>query len=675
MTFMELPAKFYRTRPIVAREKGVPIYFKAAILRETARAVYLYGYGEIDPEVRCSKCGRALTHPGSKLIGIGPECLKDWGLRDLVLESLSPEQIEMAKGVTRSKVIDSWFPKSVLIAYEDAGTVQVPSTHKSYDGAREPQKSIATLIKENTMKLTFEPTGDLLGKVKSLPNRSFISKETEKYWIASASPTSIKQVKEWGFSIDEGLSNIMSRIEKSVHDMKEANIEGLKKTLRPFQAQGVAFLEHRNGKAIIGDDMGLGKTIQALAYLHAHPELKPAIVLSPAVVKYHWLNEVKGCLSDDRKAVVLEGKKAYQLDNPDIIILNYDIVAGWQEYLASLSPKVLVLDECQAIMNNTTLRTKAVKALAKRIPHIIPMSGTPVINRPKEIYNAIRMVEPNLFPNFMHFANRYCGAKHNGFGWDYNGASNLEELYEKLQGVMIRRRKEEVLTELPPKQRAVIPVALSNEREYRRVEKDFIGWVTEKKGKLAAVKASNAEALSQISALRFMAAKGALKGAIEWIKDFLNDTIHKLVVFAVHKEIISALMDEFGTDIAVKIDGSVSAQKRSEIVDRFQNDPSVRLFVGNIKAAGVGITLTASHNVAFLELPWTPGLLDQAEDRCNRIGQKNAVNIWYLLPRDTIEERLAEMIDDKRKVITAILDGEDVPDSSMLTAMLNSYAE
>jgi SWI/SNF-related matrix-associated actin-dependent regulator 1 of chromatin subfamily A len=134
-------------------------------------------------------------------------------------------------------------------------------------------------------------------------------------------------------------------------------------------------------------------------------------------------------------------------------------------------------------------------------------------------------------------------------------------------------------------------------------------------------------------------------------------------------------MDEFGTDIAVKIDGSVSAQKRSEIVDRFQNDPSVRLFVGNIKAAGVGITLTASHNVAFLELPWTPGLLDQAEDRCNRIGQKNAVNIWYLLPRDTIEERLAEMIDDKRKVITAVLDGEDVPEGSMLTALLNSYVE
>ena len=674
MTFMELPAKFYRTRPIVAREKGVPTYFKATILRETAKAVYLYGYGEVDPEIRCAKCGRVLTHPGSRLIGIGPECLKDWGLRDLVLDALTPEQIKKAIGTIQSRVVDSWFPLSVLIKYEDAGTVNVPSDHKMLVGKREPQKSIATLIPQtDTMKLTFEPTSDLLGKVKSLPNRAFINKGSEKYWIVTASPASIKQIKEWGFSIDENLVTIMSRIEKSVHDMKAIDISGLKKTLYPFQAQGVSFLEHRKGKAIIGDDMGLGKTVQALAYIHTHPELKPAIVISPAVVKYNWLNEVKAWLTDDRKAVVLEGKKPYQLDDPDIIILNYDIVAGWREYLSSLGPKILVLDECQSIMNNSTIRTKAIKMLAKRIPHIIPMSGTPIINRPKEIYNAIKLVEPTLFPNFMHFANRYCDAKHNGFGWDYNGASNLEELYGKLQGVMIRRKKDEVLPELPSKQRSIIPVSLSNEKEYRKVENDFIGWVQENKGKLAAAKASNAETLAQISALRFMAAKGALKESIEWIHNFfLNSTQHKLVVFAVHKEIIETLIEEFKS-MAVKIDGSVPAKKRSEIVERFQNDPAVRLFVGNIKAAGVGITLTASHNVVFLELPWTPGLLDQAEDRCNRIGQKNAVNIWYLLARNTIEEKLAEMIDEKRRVITAVLDGEDVPEESMLTALLNAY--
>lgn len=669
--FMELPASEYRTRPIVAREKQVPIYFRATVLRETPKAVYLYGYGEIDPEVRCAKCGRELTHPGSKLIGIGPECLGNWGLRDFILDHLTPEQIEQAKGVIRSKVVDSWFPKSVLIEYEDSGTVSVPANHKLLAGKKEPQKSVAILI-GSLMKLSFEPSTELLAKVKTLPNRSFISKDAEKYWVASASPASIKNVKDWGFTIDEGLAQILERIEKSVHDMKEAKVEGMKKTLYPFQAQGVSFLEHRNGKAIIGDDMGLGKTIQALAYIHNHPELKPAIVIAPAAVKYNWANEVKACLDDSRRVVVLEGGKPYEIGLPDIIILNYDIAAKWHKYLTSLNPQILVLDECHAIMNNTAIRTKAVKALAKNIPHVIPMSGTPIINRPKEIYNAIQIVEPTLFPNFMNFARKYCGAKHNGFGWDFNGASNLEDLYNKLQGVMIRRKKEDVLPELPEKQRTVIPVELSNRKEYKTVEDDFIGWVKENKGIKAAKKASNAEALAKISALRYLAAKGGLKSAKEWITNFLETTSHKLVIFAVHKDIIEDVMQTYGS-MAVKIDGSVPAKKRTEIVTQFQTDPDTRVFAGNIQAAGIGITLTAAHNVVFLELPWTPGLLDQAEDRCNRIGQKNAVNIWYLLPRDTIEEKLAEIIDAKKKVITAVLDGVEIKEESLLADLMNSY--
>ena len=676
MTSMELPGNFYRTRPVVAKDKGIPVYFRAAILKESAKAVYLYGYGEIDPEIRCSRCGRVLTHPGSKLIGIGPECLGNWGLRDLVLDDLSPEQIEALKGITRNKVIDSWFPKSVLDVCEGETTIQVPSNHKCLSGGtREAQKSVATAIPGNRMKLQFEPNQDLLGKVKSLPNRTFVAdKDGSKYWVAVASPASIQSLVGWGFQIDDTLHGIMESISKSVHDMKVIEIEGLGGTLRPFQMQGVAFLEHRNGKAIIGDDMGLGKTVQALAYIHQHPEKVPVVVIAPSAVKYNWQNEAKKWLGKNRRTEVLEGKKPYQLDDPDIIILNYDIAGGWVEYLASLNPKILVLDECHAIMNNTALRTKAVKLLAKRIPHVIPLSGTPIINRPKEIYNAIKLVEPHLFPSFMAFANRYCAAHHNGWGWNYDGASNIEELYEKLQGVMIRRKKTDVLTELPDKQRTFLPLSISNEKEYRKAENNFIGWVTERKGKAAAEKASNAEALTQIAALRFLAAKGAVSGAIAWIKDFFDTTPHKLVVFAVHKEIIETLMQEFGA-MAVKIDGSVAAKSRTEIVQEFQDNPSIRLFVGNIKAAGVGITLTAAHNVAFLELPWTPGELDQAEDRCHRIGQKNAVNVWYLLPKNTIEEKMAELIDEKRKVITAVLDGVQLDETSMLSALISTYAE
>ena len=674
MTYVELPAKFFRTRPIVAKEKNCPVYFQGAILKETTKAVYVYGYGHIDPLVRCVRCGRELTNPVSKEVGIGPECIKHWGMGGIPMDdSTTEEQKEFMRATIQGKVVNSWFPRSVLIIDDSDGTVKVPGNHAMLNGNGEDKQvtSIATLDGKS-MKLVFSPTPELVDNVKTLTGRKFISTGTEKYWRAPASPDSIKLVKEWGFAIDKALEEILEQVSKSVADMEIATINGLKRSLYPFQAQGVAFLEHRKGRAIIGDDMGLGKTVQALAYLQAHPELKPAIIVTPAAVKYNWLKEAKIWMDDTRSFEVLEGKKPYEVDTDDIIILNYDIVSGWWKYLASLDPKVMVLDECHAIMNNTAARTKAVKMLAKKIPHIIPMSGTPVINRPKEIFNAVSLVEPNLFPSFWAFAMRYCNATHNGFGWDFNGASNIEELYEKLQGVMIRRKKEEVLTELPPKQRSYIPIEISNRKDYTKAEDDFLEWVHTTRGAKAAAKASNAEALARIAALRYLAAKGALKQSMEWIKEFISTTSHKLVVFAIHKEIIELLMNEFG-EVAVKIDGSTPAKNRPEVVEKFQTDPGTRLFVGNINAAGVGITLTAAHNVAFLELPWTPGLLDQAEDRCNRIGQKNAVNIWYLIPKQTIEEHLAKVIDEKRGVITAVLDGKEVEESSMLTALIESY--
>ena len=131
-------------------------------------------------------------------------------------------------------------------------------------------------------------------------------------------------------------------------------------------------------------------------------------------------------------------------------------------------------------------------------------------------------------------------------------------------------------------------------------------------------------------------------------------------------------MEQF-KDIAVKVDGSVPNEQRSINVERFQNDPKIRLFVGNVQAAGVGLTLTAASNVAFLELPWTPGELSQAEDRCHRIGQKDAVNVHYLLAEGTIEEKIARLIDKKRKVLDSVLDGKETEQESLLTEIMNEY--
>ena len=375
---------------------------------------------------------------------------------------------------------------------------------------------------------------------------------------------------------------------------------------------------------------------------------------------------------EDPKVQILSGTKVNTPLIGEIIIINYDILKPWWGKLQEIKAKVLITDECHYFKNNKAQRTKAIKALGKKIPHILCLSGTPIVNRPMEGFNALKLIDPGVVGSFWDFAYRYCGAHHTGFGWDFNGASNTAELHHKLTNtVMIRRKKSDVLKDLPDKARSFLPLELSNEKEYRKAEQNFIHWLRENKGEKAAEKASNAEALAEIEVMKQLAVKGKMKQAIEWIKDFL-DVDGKLVVFATHKFVIQELMDVFG-DKAVKIDGSVATEKRQGIVERFQTDDSIRLFIGNIKAAGVGITLTAASNVAFLELPWTPGELIQAEDRCHRIGQKNAVNIHYLMAINTIDQEIALMLDSKRKVLDAVLDGAAPEEGSLITELMNNY--
>jgi SWI/SNF-related matrix-associated actin-dependent regulator 1 of chromatin subfamily A len=457
-----------------------------------------------------------------------------------------------------------------------------------------------------------------------------------------------------------------------------------------YQKQGIEFLEQTKGNALIGDDMGLGKTIQAIGWLELHPELRPAIIVVPSSLKLNWEREIQKWSNSNQKIQILSGTKNKEQLYGDVIIVNYDILrntyktiggkkkevpnTGWVDYIIQYNPKVLILDEAHKIKNNQTAQTKSVKKLRKYVKHIIGLTGTPIENRPIELYNMLSLINKSLVGSRWNYGKRYCDASYNGFGWDFSGSSNVEELHEKLMGVMIRRKKVDVLTDLPPKVRSVIPLPISttHRNKYTRAEKDFIAWVKQTRGDKAAVKAKNAEHLVKINYLKQLAMEGKIQETISWINDFL-ETGNKLVVFAVHKQTIQLIMNAF-KNVAIKIDGSTSANKRQEAVDRFQNEDQIKLFVGNIQAAGVGITLTAANALAFVELGWTPMEHDQAEDRIYRIGQKSdSVNIYYLLAENTIEEQIAKLIDEKRKVITSIVDGSIVEESSMLSELLKTY--
>jgi len=418
---------------------------------------------------------------------------------------------------------------------------------------------------------------------------------------------------------------------------------GRGKEILPFQRAGLEFLEMTGGRAIIADDMGLGKTIESLSYLQIHPELRPAIIVCPASVKFNWRNEINQWLTTTENVVVVNKKE--DISKASIIIINYDILGKW---LPVLSGKIVIFDESHMLKNSKATRTKAAVELSQRVNHIIELTGTPLLNRPVELFSQLNIVNPKAYPAFFPFAKKYCNAHETKFGWDFTGSSRIKELAEELRVFMIRRTKEQVLTELPPKRRSKVLLPISNRKDYDSAFAEFKAW------RAAEEKPYYEHVLRWIESLKQYCTKGKLEAGKLWVKEFL-ETGNKLVLFATHKETIDFFIQEF-KDCAVKIDGSTSQAERERAVYLFQKDEGTRLFIGNIKAAGIGITLTSASNVAFIEMDWSPALHDQAEDRCNRIGQKTSVNCYYLLAENTFDEDICRMLENKSEVIDQVLE-------------------
>ena len=429
--------------------------------------------------------------------------------------------------------------------------------------------------------------------------------------------------------------------------------------LMPFQRAGVAYAL-RQRRAFIADEQGLGKTIEALVTLEAAGAY-PAVVVCPASLKLNWLRET-GRWLPRRSAAVVSGRTG-DLPDAEILIVNYDVLDAHGEALAARAPAALVLDESHYCKNPKARRTKAAIELSAAMdPEAmrLALTGTPLVNRPGELVPQLRALR--------RLADFGSGAT---FERRFEGDSARRRLHWHLRSrCYVRRRKEDVLPQLPSKRRITVPVPLTNEAEYRSVEKDVIAWLHEKVSDEDQLSrrvdaALRAEALVRLNALRHVAARGKLEAAIEWIESF--EESERLVVFAHHRDIQGALVERFPE--AARVLGSDSVGVRDENVQRFQTG-EVPLCICSLEAASHGITLTAAANVAFLELGWTPAKHDQAEDRIHRIGQDRHVTAWYLLAADTIDERIAALIDHKRAVVGSITDGSEGAEQAVVDRLL-----
>lgn len=530
-------------------------------------------------------------------------------------------------------------------------------------------------LKNGLVEIRFPYDRELVDAVKKLPGRRWHNED--KMWSCPASTHIIEFLRWHGFLFGPALEASIQGEQLNL-ELQKLDIPGLQCVLRPYQAEGVLRIEKFNGRALLADSMGLGKTAQAIAWLQLHKGQRPAVILCPAVGKEMWARKCKEWMDGKEKIVVLSGKKPdpEQFKGATILILNYDIVGnktdktlntagyvqvkervytGWVDYLLDHDIKMIVADECHALKNSKSQRGIAGLKMLKQIRYALPMSGTPIDNRPYEFWPILTNLAGHIFKNRYTYGKRYCAGIKTRFGWDFTGASNLAELHSILKkNVMIRRLKEDVLKELPSKARAVVPIEVDL-KAYRKIENEI--WD------------DNEITLAKLTKLRQAAVSAKLKTCGDWIEQFL-ETGEKLIVFGHHHFVMGYLRERFFTKYKfAEITGQTKGS-RQEQEDLFQNDPDCKLFLGS-KSAKELITLTAASNVAFVEFFDTPGEMAQAEDRAHRIGQLGSVNIWFLIAAGTIEEDHASLLDKKLQIVTNVLDGKDVQNDDLIVELLN----
>tara|TARA_R110002012_G_scaffold159307_1_gene320967 strand:+ start:3909 stop:6476 length:2568 start_codon:yes stop_codon:yes gene_type:complete len=590
---------------------------------------------------------------------------------------------------------------------DDVTFNSVRGTASSEVSKQAPTKTTvsATLVGNSAIKLAWpyiaDPIvrGDVMSQVKATQGRKY--DPNSKTWsisITEAAPLIDRLRKydenEWCIKLADAIQDIpeietymeerAKRVAISgaaslsddmiVADMKDRLDEmfPVGRELYPFQYVGVQFAQLAGGRCLIGDDMGIGKTIQAIAHIGLNQDKLPALIVVPASVKYNWLKECEAWLPDMTTAV-LEGRKG-DIPDADIVVCNYDIMSYREESLIDYGFNIVVCDESHYLKNNKAKRTQATLSVAQESESVLCLSGTAITNRPNEFFTTLNLLRPNEFPSFFNYGLNYCAGQETRFGWDFSGASNTDELHERTRDFCIRRLKKEVLTELPDKVRTIHDIQPSK-KELKRYKDLHRSWMDEYEMYANSTGLPKGFVLNMLTALRHECGLIKVPSTFQYIKDYHEITGKPLVVFAHHIDVLKGVSQMLRDDKDKNwriggISGDMPAHMRQKAVEAFQ-DGQLDVILCSTVAAKEGITLTAADTVVFVEREWVPGWEEQAEDRVNRIGQdSNSVHAVYLSVADTIDERFNMVVEAKREVVKAVLDGGDLEKREGIANML-----
>lgn len=403
---------------------------------------------------------------------------------------------------------------------------------------------------------------------------------------------------------------------------------------------------------ILADDMGLGKTTSTvIAALET--EVKRTLIICPASLKINWEREIKNYT--DRSTYICDGKN---YEDADFVIINYDIIKNFHDPKDKENSRILqsdfglvIIDEAHYIQNKQAQRTKLINDFVKDVDRLWLLTGTPMTSRPINYYNLLDLVQSPVAANWMAYVIRYCEGyqfkvKHRKV-WKVTGASNLDELRERTSKQVLRRLKTEVL-DLPDK--IITPVYLRlKSKEYEQLMGEYYDWYDKNPDESSSLTVQ----FTKLTKVRQVIAREKINSTIELIDNILEQD-KKVIVFTNFTESLQLIHTHYNKN-SVYLDGSCSPKQRQDAVDRFQNDEKVKVFVGNMKAAGVGITLTAAEAVIINDLSFVPGDMSQAEDRAYRYGQKNSVSIYYPLFDNTIEGLIYDIVNVKKQNISTVM--------------------
>ena len=527
--------------------------------------------------------------------------------------------------------------------------------------------------------------------VAANPRKAYLYQE-KAWWVEPQDAWYVEMMAQWAV-VNHYCGSIQrfeqkqSKMNMDIPPMPTLDVpHGLLLEPYEYQKEGIAYaLRHK--RCILGDQPGLGKTLQAIGTVTI-ARAYPCLVICPAALKINWQREFKKFAG--KQALILDDKnrdtwqRYVEMKCCDIFITNYESLKKF--FVLAVKPdarltmksitfdprinlfKSVVIDESHKCKSTKTQQSKFVEGICRGKEYILELTGTPVVNDNTDLIQQLKIMgRLEDFGGYKNYVERFCNGPRK--------ASNLKELNWRLwTSCFFRREKAKVLTQLPDKTRQYIEMDITTREEYRKAEADLINYLRQYKGKTdkEIEKSMRGEVMVRMGILKAISARGKIRAAAEFIHDVI-DGGEKLIVFAFLKEVVLEMKKLFPE--AVTVTGEDNARQKQAAVDAFQNDPECKLIILNYKSGGTGLTLTASSRVAFIEFPWTFSDCEQAEDRAHRNGQKNNVNCYYFLGKDTIDEYMYKVIQTKKDIANGVTGTDDVVKENVVDMAMNLFRD